>query len=253
MDINTLFVGKVTHYFSELSSTNAYAVEWLSKTKPREGTAIIAGHQTAGRGQIGRSWHDSAGKNLLLSVVFYPHWLAVSAQFGLSQAVALAVADTVRPYKPAQVKWPNDVYIGDAKVAGILIQNSLQGSQIQWSVVGIGLNVNEEAFPSELSRATSLQQICGYSVALDDVQSQLFHHLERRYLQLKSHPDRTAADYLAHLYRYEQWHTYIRTEDGQPFMGKIIGTDESGRLAILLDNQTVQHFDVKAVAFGDSV
>lgn len=249
MENNTLFIGKVTHYFNELASTNAYAIDLLSKTKPSEGTAIIAGHQTAGRGQIGRSWYASPDCNVLASVILYPRWLDARAQFGLSQAVALAVADTVRRYTPAQVKWPNDVYVGDAKVAGILIQNSLAGSQIQWSVVGIGLNVNEANFPLELPKATSLLRICGHAVPLDTIREQLFLHLEQRYLQLKAHPERLAADYLANLYRYDAWHTYLRADTGQRFTGKITGTDYAGRLGILLEGGGEVYFDLKEVIF----
>ncbi len=225
-------------------------MDLLSKTKPSEGTAIIAGHQTAGRGQIGRSWYASPGCNVLASVILYPRWLGARDQFGLSQAAALAVADTVRPYAPAQVKWPNDVYVGDAKVAGILIQNSLTGGQIQWSVVGIGLNVNEANFPPDLPKAASLLQIGGSTVPLDAIREQLFRHLEQRYLQLKAHPEYLAADYLANLYRYDAWHTYLRAETGQRFRGKITGIDNAGRLGILSEDGTHSYFDLKEVVFG---
>ena len=130
-------------YFEVLSSTNTYATELLAKTTPSEGTVISAGFQEAGRGQIGSSWTASAGKNLLLSVIPYPRWLAARQQFTLSQAVALAVADTISSAtgKMAEVKWPNDVYLEGKKLAGILIQNSLSGTYLQNAVVGIGLNV----------------------------------------------------------------------------------------------------------------
>lgn len=249
MENNTLFIGKVTHCFNELASTNAYATDVLSKTKPSEGTAIIAGHQTAGRGQIGRSWFDTPGCSVLMSVILYPRWLDARAQFGLSQAAALAVADAVRPYAPAQVKWPNDVYVGDTKIAGILIQNSLSGSQIQWSVVGIGLNVNEADFPPELPRATSLLRIGGQTIPLDDIRQRLFLHLEQRYLQLKTNTERLATDYFANLYRYGSWHTYSHPATSQPFAGKIVGTDPSGRLGILMEDETVRYFDIKEVVF----
>lgn len=250
MEENTLFIGKVTHYFNELASTNAYATDLLSKSKPSEGTAIVAGYQTAGRGQIGRSWHASPGCNVLASVILYPRWLDARTQFGLSQAAALAVADTVRPYAPAQVKWPNDVYVGDAKVAGILIQNSLSGSRIQWSVVGIGLNVNEADFPPDLPKAASLLQISGHPVPLDAIREELFRHLEQRYLQLKAHPERLAADYLANLYRHGAWHNYLRTDTGQWFVGKITGIDAAGRLGLLSEDGIHHHFDLKEVVFG---
>ncbi|MEO0875802.1 MAG: biotin--[acetyl-CoA-carboxylase] ligase, partial [Bacteroidota bacterium] len=179
MNLNTLFVGNVVQHFEVLPSTNAYATELLAKTAPNEGTVISAAYQEAGRGQIGSSWTASAGENLLLSVILYPRWLVAQQQFLLSRAVALAVADTITHYVDgqAQVKWPNDVYFGDKKLAGILIQNSLSGKYLQWSVVGIGLNVNEAAFPVDLPKAGSLFLSAGQKFDLAEVQQTLFKRL----------------------------------------------------------------------------
>jgi len=136
---NTLFVGKVYHRFDELPSTNNSSSEnhcfWskilmdLALQKPaRKGTVVRAANRTARRGQFGSQWHSSAGKNLLLSIILYPTWLEVQAQFYLSMAVALALQDLGASYcgEPAsKVKWPNDLYLKDKKTAGILIQNSI--------------------------------------------------------------------------------------------------------------------------------
>lgn len=251
MKFNTLFVGNVVRHFAEVSSTNALALEEVAKTTPSEGTVISADYQTAGRGQIGSSWYASPGKNLLLSVILRPRWLAARQQFALSQAVALAVADTISHFAETQalVKWPNDVYLADKKLAGILIQNSLTGQYLQSSVVGIGLNVNEMDFPEALPRPGSMQQHLGKELNRQEVQHLLFQRLEARYLQLKNTPAVIRAAYLQNLYRYQEWHSFQEIISGQIFTGQIIGVQETGKLAIQMEQMHVQYFDLKEVAF----
>ena len=251
MNLNTLFVGNVLQHFEVLSSTSAYATELLAKTTPSEGTVISASYQEAGRGQIGSSWLASAGKNLLLSVILYPRWLPAREQFSLSRAIALAVADTITSVagESAQVKWPNDVYLGDKKLAGILIQNSLVGSHLQWSVAGIGLNVNEPAFPDNLPKASSLYLMTGREYQLQEVQQILLQRVEQRYLQLKTKPQLIRANYLQQLYRYQEWHPFVEAGTSREFIGQIIGVQENGKLAIQKQDESVQYFDLKEVAF----
>lgn len=251
MNLNTLFVGNVVQHFEVISSTNAYAINLLAKTAPSEGTVISAAYQDDGRGQIGSSWASTAGKNLLLSVILYPKWLIARQQFSLSQAVSLAVADTISTLsgKEAMVKWPNDVYLEDKKLAGILIQNSLTGSYLQWSVIGIGLNVNEQNFPAELTKAGSLYLNTGVEQDLQRVQQLLFQRLEHRYLQLKSNSRIIKRDYLSKLYRYQEWHEFVDSASGQRFTGQIIGVQENGKLAIQKEDTSVQYFDLKEVQF----
>lgn len=251
MKFNTLFVGNVVRHFAEVSSTNVLALEEAAKTTPSEGTVISADYQTAGRGQIGSSWYASPAQNLLLSVIFRPRWLVARQQFSLSQAVALAVADTISHFAQAQalVKWPNDVYLNDQKLAGILIQNSLTGQYLQTSVAGIGLNVNEKAFPKALPRPGSLRQYLGRELDRQEVQHLLFQRLEARYLQLKNTPAVIRADYLKNLYRYQEWHSFQEIISGRIFTGQIIGVQETGKLAIQMEQTHVQYFDLKEVAF----
>ena len=251
MKSNTFFVGNVVRHYAELSSTNVLALEEVAKTKPSEATVISADYQLAGKGQIGRSWYSSPAKNLLQSLILYPHWLLVRQQFALSQAMALGVADAVSHFteQGAQVKWPNDVYLAERKIAGILIQNSIMGVYLQASVVGIGLNVNEVDFPQELPLATSLQLHTGQAMDREEVQAQLFQCLEQRYLQLKANPAAIREAYLLNLYRYQAWHSFQRTDTGVVFIGKIVAVKESGQLGIQMPAGDVAYFDLKEVAF----
>lgn len=244
---NTLFVGKVYLRFDELPSTNDYARDLVAKSKPAEGTVVRAASQSAGRGQYGSRWESEPGQNLTLSVIFYPSFLPVAEQFRLSEAVALAVLDTVdgegfsetvppstvhRP--PSTVKWPNDIYLGDRKAAGILIQNSLAGAHIQSSVVGIGLNVNQMVFRSNAPNPVSLAQATGSFFDLDKLADSLFKNLEIRYLQLKTAAGRAAiqVEYEHHLYRLGELSKFRHLADDSVFEGIIRGVAADGRLRV---------------------
>lgn len=265
---NTLFIGNVYHRFDELPSTNDWAAELIApslgrahggaaKSKPPEGTVVRADSQSAGRGQFGSRWESEPGKNLTLSVILYPTWLEVSAQFYLSMAVALALSDTVGmaghsafriPH--SAIKWPNDLYLGNGKTAGILIQNALSGQHLQASVVGIGLNVNQIEFDPALPNPTSLALFFGQHFDLDEIAERLFECLERRYLQLKSgHRAAIKAEYEQSLFRLGMPSPFMRTANGFEFTGIISGVTEEGRLRAetAVGEET---FEVKEVKFA---
>jgi BirA family biotin operon repressor/biotin-[acetyl-CoA-carboxylase] ligase len=246
---NTLFIGKVVHAFEALASTNSYAQELLAKSKPTEGTVISAATQTAGRGQIGSKWESPQGESLSLSVILYPHFLLARKQFVLNMATALALRDTLSAYAKSEVsvKWPNDVYLGPRKVAGILIQNQLAGQQVQHSIIGTGVNINQPAFPSELPFATSLYLDTGVSYDLDEVAASYLLALEQRYLQLRAAQDaRLRRDYYQHLAGYQELRTY-RLPDGREFEAEAAGVDEAGRLLLRIDGR-LQAFALKEIA-----
>lgn len=277
---NTLFIGKVYYSFDELPSTNDYARELLAKSRPPEGAVVRAVTQTAGRGQFGSRWFSEPGANLTLSVILFPGWLALTDQFQLSEAVALAVWDTVagaagsaafragnntdqdtalkgrdqsglKAALPAAlpapaVKWPNDVYLGDRKTAGILIQNTLSGNNLEASVVGIGLNVNQQIFPPEAPNATSLAIACGQVFDLDQIAVTLFECLERRYLLLKSgQTEFLRAEYRQRLYGLGEERPFARP-DGTMFRGIIRDVQPDGRLVIQTE-KGMEIFSAKSV------
>lgn len=235
---NTLFVGKVLHEFPSLPSTSLYAQELLSKSKPSEGTVISAVHQTAGRGQIGSSWETEAGLNITLSVIFYPRFLPTYRQFSLTQAVALSVRDLIARYteKPVKVKWPNDIYIGNGKVAGILIQTTLNQKGFRSCIVGVGINVNQESFSPLLPNPTSLYLETGVAQSLPVLREAYCQALEHRYLQLKKGRwPAIGEEYHQHLYRRGERALFERP-DGEQFSGTVKGVNASGQLLVLHDD-----------------
>ncbi len=249
---NTLFTGKVYYRFDELPSTNDYARDLLAKSRPSEGTVVRADSQSAGRGQFGSKWLTEPGVNLTLSVILYPNWLKITDQFRLSEAVALALLDTVNRLpstvnrQPSTIKWPNDIYLGDRKTAGILIQNTLTGNHLETSIVGIGLNVNQTAFPPEIPNATSLCLATGRTFDLEAVAETLFECLERRYLQLKAgQTEILRAEYREHLLGLGALRNFARP-DGSVFSGTIQGVQGDGRLEIL-GSHGLELFDIKAI------
>lgn len=199
---------------------------------------VRADSQSAGRGQFGSRWESAVGQNLTLSIILYPNWLEIKHQFYLSMAVALALVDLAsqhlgpaHPIAPT-AKWPNDLYLGDQKAAGILIQNALSGSQWMSAVIGIGLNVNQTIFPNLMAAPTSLAAVTGQPLDLDVVAETLFECLERRYLQLKAgHHADIHQEYEACLFRRGVASEFQRP-NGEKFVGIISGVQPDGRLSI---------------------
>lgn len=275
-DMNTRFIGKVYLRFDELPSTNDYALALLdapavgsvsysdktdqwphnpySNTKPAEGTVVRAASQSAGRGQFGSQWQSQPGQNLLLSIILYPVWLEATSQFYLSMAVALAVREAAEGSMPNtqpphfQIKWPNDLYIGSRKAAGILIQNALSGYRLQSSVVGIGLNVNQLDFDPSLPNPTSLAAVSGQYFDLDTVAERLLECLEYRYEQLRSgHRAALRSEYEHSLLGFEKMARYARP-DGTELEGIVRGVTEEGRLRIERVGGEEETFGMKEVS-----
>ncbi len=221
-----------------------------------EGTVVTAHYQKSGRGYSGNLWQSEPGKNLLASIILYPVFLSLKHQFFLNLVVSLAVADTVEALlkdDDIHIKWPNDVFAGNKKIAGILIQNAVQGVKLRHSVVGIGLNVNQETFDPSLPCATSMYLEKGMEFALLDVKQKLFFNLEKRYTQLKNQQMALIQkQYMKRLYRLDE--TTLFSGATGTFNGKIMGLTQEGKLIIekagrhevfgLKEVQMIQHDQV---------
>jgi BirA family transcriptional regulator, biotin operon repressor / biotin---[acetyl-CoA-carboxylase] ligase len=237
---NTLFIGKKVSHLPICHSTNDWAMAEVSSALALEGQVYIADQQTAGRGQRGNQWEAAPGQNLTFSVVLHPTFLDLAHQFMLNVATALAVADTVAAAlapvpqgPPVRVKWPNDVYAGDQKIAGILIENSLAGPQIRASVVGIGLNVNQTSFEFSQTRPTSLALLGGRHYHLPTALTSLAERLEAYYLQLRGgHLTALLAQYQARLYALGEPRQFTDGRTGERFEGKVSHVLPNGQLAI---------------------
>jgi BirA family transcriptional regulator, biotin operon repressor / biotin---[acetyl-CoA-carboxylase] ligase len=280
---NTLFLGKVWQHFDELPSTNDFLSNSVINT---EGVVVSTFNQTAGRGQMGNRWLAEPNQNLAYSIRLHPNFLQATEQFHLNKIVVLAVHDFIENQisnfkfqisndstvqtsnfkgqtsnelpsnfklqtsnSITSIKWANDIYINDKKVCGILIQNSLSGSRLQSTIIGIGININQTIFPKELN-ATSLSLETGQTFDLLPFVPQLTQCLEHRYLQLKSSKDfkKIHEEYLSKMYRFGVDAIYRRAVDDSVFMGKIIGVSAMGQLEIM-SNRGIEVFDIKEVKF----
>ena len=233
---NTLFLGKNLIFMPECHSTNSLALELCQQSAVPEGTLIITDQQTSGRGQRGNTWESHPGMNLTFSLILKPAFLAIKDQFLLSMVTSLAIHDylTETLDRPVYIKWPNDIYVNQFKICGILIENQLIGERFTNVIIGIGLNVNQQTFVS--ARATSLSLIMGKVFDLEEVLGTLLSHLESRYLHLRQgRSDELKAKYISCLYRLNEQHTFQRGDER--FDGKIVGVDEQGRLRVLTRDQ----------------
>jgi BirA family biotin operon repressor/biotin-[acetyl-CoA-carboxylase] ligase len=249
-DLTTLFTGRSSILVNEVDSTNSFMARTLKDEKLPEGAVIRALRQNAGRGQSGSQWESENGKNLLLSFVFYPTFISPREVFLLNKTFTLAVHDFVKFWtnEVIKIKWPNDIYWNELKVAGILIENSINSTTISHSVLGIGINVNQKKFSPSIPNAVSLSFITGKEFTIDELFESLCSFLEVRYLQLKN-GDRKGIDtnYNRALFAINEWRQFRTPE--KTFRGRILAVDENGRLVIEGPDNDVYFFNAKEVAF----
>ncbi|MDD5570600.1 MAG: biotin--[acetyl-CoA-carboxylase] ligase [Bacteroidales bacterium] len=223
-----------------IDSTNNYAMEKLraKNGKITEGTVIITKKQTAGRGQTSNVWESEPGKNLTFSIILYPFFIEPSQQFLFNKAISLGIIDFLKKVFPdadLKIKWPNDIYVGNKKIAGILIENIIKGKEFSCSVAGIGLNVNQMKFNKNISNPVSMKQIGKKNYAIDKCLENLCLQIEKRYLQLKNGSHKKInSDYLDSLFRYKQLH-YFRYKN-KKINAKITGVSDYGELLLTGEN-----------------
>jgi BirA family biotin operon repressor/biotin-[acetyl-CoA-carboxylase] ligase len=229
-----LFMGCHQIRLDSVDSTNNYTATLISGNVP-EGTVVITREQTAGRGQRGNSWVSEAGKNLMVTYVLRPKFLRVSEQFILNKAIALATAKAIQHFVPhldVRIKWPNDIFLQNKKVAGILVETSLQGGHIVSCMAGIGINVNQQYFQANAGNPISMLEVLGKEIPLDETLDELSENLEVIYLQLKSGKFGSIdASYNNLLWRKDEMHTFYK--DGIPFNALVKCVDEQGCLHVL--------------------
>ena len=233
--------------FPILTSTNDEAV----KPAYHEGDIIIAESQTAGRGQRGHTWESAEKQNLTFTLVLEPTFLAPEKQFLLSEAVALGMVDMLEEYGiVAQIKWTNDIYICNRKVAGILIEHKLQGSEIGRTIAGIGLNVNQMEFSSDLPNPVSMQQLTRVELDPEEVLGRVAEALRSRYEMLREGGEQQIQeDYHELLYRRDALHWYF-LPDGKRFRGTIRGVEPSGALRVENEKGEERSYQFKEIEFS---
>jgi BirA family biotin operon repressor/biotin-[acetyl-CoA-carboxylase] ligase len=196
-----------------------------------EGTVVVCDAQTCGKGQQGNSWESAAGKNLQFSFFLFPQFLPIERSFYLSRIAALSIAGfLISKGVTAKIKWSNDIFVGDKKIAGILIEQTIQNRQLMQAVIGMGVNINQQHF-SSAERPTSmlleLQEQQNVGSALEEILAHFSHYYTL--LQQAAYPTIRAA-YDALLYRQTGWHSY--TVQNECFVAALEEVTETGALVL---------------------
>jgi len=227
---------KIVH-IGETDSTN----HWLKEHGEGE-MVVVADYQTAGRGCGTNTWESERGKNLLFSALIHPNQIPASHQFHISMAVSVAISEALEQYiGDVSIKWPNDIYWRNGKICGILIEQTLKGTVIKESIIGVGLNVNQHIFRSDAPNPVSLWQITAQETDRDALLSDILSRLR----QLLTEDVRSR--YMARLYRRSGFHPY--TDAGGAFMARIADVRADGRLVLADDEGRERIYAFKEVQF----
>ncbi|MDD4149253.1 MAG: biotin--[acetyl-CoA-carboxylase] ligase [Bacteroidales bacterium] len=222
-----------------IKSTNIFASELLSNKNLNDETVVYASFQTNGRGLAQNKWHSEENKNLLFSLIIFPE-INVENHFCLNMIISLAICDYLfLSGVTAEIKWPNDIYVNNNKIAGILVENSLYGDIIKSSVIGVGLNLNQVDFPKEISNPVSLKNLTDTDYNIDDeirAISEIISNKITKYKRLDFSEIKTK--YLENLYRLNVESSF--KINGQIFTAKIIDVRKTGHI-VISDNHNKEH------------
>ena len=238
--------------FEKLDSTNKKAKELQKERDLPEGSIVISDEQYAGRGYGTNTWESAAGKNITATWILKPNFLKADQQFAITKAISVAVKNTVKHFYSGEnaitIKWPNDIYAGNKKIAGILVENNILGNDIMDCFAGIGLNVNQEVFHSNAPNPVSIKILSGQQIDLEDCLRVLSENIGKFYYHIREFgPDALNTEYLNSLYRIGEMAEFVSNEKN--IQGRITGTDNFGRLELELKTGEKKLFDFKEISF----
>ena len=241
---------KITR-FKNIDSTNKYLQNLLEEGVDVVDNVVVTDYQTSGKGQGLNVWESEYGKNLLFSIALDMSFLKAENQFLLTQMVSVVMIEVLKKYLPEDslfIKWPNDIYFKNEKIAGILIKNEIKGMMMGTSIIGIGLNVNQTSFDESLPNPISMKMITGndfdLKLILNDICQQLRANSQ---WPIANSQQPTVNSYIKHLYRYKQWASYEHEGVVKEMM--IIGYDQFGRLILKEKNDHEVVCDLKEISF----
>ena len=255
---------KITH-FNNIDSTNSYLQNLLDKGEDVADNVVVTDFQTSGKGQGKNVWQSEDGKNLLFSIALDMSFLKAEDQFLLTQMVSVAMINVLKKYLPEEnlfIKWPNDIYFNNKKIAGILIKNEIKGMMLGTSIIGIGLNVNQTTFDENLPNPISMKMITGKDYDLEEILLAISCQLSAvsNYVNRQQTTDNRPcitfnfqfstfnSQYTSYLYRYKQWTFYEHEGIVKEMM--IIGYDRFGRLILKEKNDREVVCNLKEIIFS---
>jgi len=226
-------------FLTKIDSTNNYAKNLINKTGANEWTVIITDNQTSGRGQQGNKWISNPYENLTFSVILTPDFLNPAMQFNLNKTISIAIIDFLKNYiENVFIKWPNDIYVNDKKIGGILIENIICGDKYVFCIAGIGININQKKFPNEINESsTSLIRHTGKKIKVENCLYQILNCLFRRYNELKNNNQSIDNEYIKNLYLFQKKAKFkIKNNITE---ATIKGVDQYGRLILETNNNNI--------------
>lgn len=235
--------------YDSLDSTNTFGAGLLKNGKPENGTVILADYQTKGKGQMNSNWESQRGENLTFTIILYHENITADKQFYLSIAVSLGIKNYLQSViQQVKIKWPNDIYSGNKKIAGILIENFIKGDKINRSLIGVGLNVNQEIFPVFNYRATSMKLETNSNYNREQVLNKLLQSVEEQlYVFQENEFDALKKEYEANMYLRNEWADY-QTESGT-LKAMITGINRDGQLVAVKKDSSRLIFNFKEIIF----
>jgi BirA family biotin operon repressor/biotin-[acetyl-CoA-carboxylase] ligase len=236
---------------SAIDSTNSFLKELALNSAVENFTVVVTDRQLKGRGQQGNGWVSESFKDLVFSVFVTFDFFKVSDNKFLNFAVSLAIFDALKEEDiPAiSIKWPNDILSGNKKICGVLIENSLKGTEISSSVIGIGLNVNQTSFPDSLKKASSLKLLSARDFELDKLLKSIVSKLKSKIEILNSKDFQILETEYLNVLHKKNIPTMFKNSQDVLFMGIICGISPEGKLQIALEDETIQEFGIKEVSF----
>lgn len=241
-------IGSQIIELKETSSTNTYAKQ-IAADKNYHGTIVNAVFQNAGKGHLNNTWESKKGQNLTFSIILYFNDLKAEDQFLITKFVSISITNYLTQKDLfAQIKWPNDIYVNDKKIAGILIENTIKGNIIDHSIIGVGININQVDFESNAPNPVSLAQLSNCDYNLKTELELLIGNLNEVFPLLYTNAyDKLDALYLEHMYKYNTVSNF-KVGNNQ-FIGIIKGVNNFGQLQIEQANKVISTHNFKEIEF----
>lgn len=246
-------MAKCIKWFEILDSTNYEANRQMDRVE--DFTVFAARYQTNGRGQKGNTWESAVGENLTFSILVKPKFIKAEDQFLISQITTLGIVNYLKDRGiAASIKWPNDIYVYNRKICGILIEHYLGGDKLSASIIGIGLNLNQKKFASDAPNPTSVINETGISLVVENELELLASAIEGLYNEIdvvnyEYLAKKTEADYLSHLYHINEFHLYEDTATNERFEAKITGIDKCACLLLERRDGCVKSYAFKEIRY----
>ena len=235
-----------------IDSTNAYLRNLIKHTDVKNATVVVANEQLNGKGQGDNKWYSEKGKNLTFSVLIRFEDFNVAHQHILNYSISIAIYNVLRYYIPDKlsVKWPNDILSAGRKICGVLSECVIKSTNVNYAIVGIGLNVNQELFPEDIPNVTSLKLILNNTIDREELLEKVLMEIQYQIIAIRKHEYKMIkSQYEAVLYK-KNVPSMFKANDGKKFLGKIVGTSLMGNLIIELEDESQKEFGLKEIKFA---